>query len=326
MTISTPSANDLSIRQLQYVVAVAETLGFHRAAERCRVSQPTLSAQIQQLESVLGVTLFERDRRRVLVTRAGEEIVARAKRVLMDVDDLLAAASTVRDPLAGTFRIGVIPTVAPYVLPEISPVLASRFPRLRLVFREEKTADVVRGLQAGELDAGLVARVPELGDLAHADLLEEKFVAALPNAHRLAGRKRLGLGDLEDEEVLLLDEGHCLRSQALALCSRAGAHEAGLRATSLATLAQMVSAGQGITLLPELAVPVENRRGQLAVRPFTAPAPTRTLALVWRPASPLAPAFEAVADVLRTALRSAAAGAAEPSPATPRSRPGRRPG
>lgn len=307
MAIRTPAVHDLSLRQLQYVVAVAETLGFHRAAAKLGVSQPTLSAQIQHLESVMGVALFERDRRRVLVTKAGEAIVLRARRVLVDVDDLLATASAARDPLAGTFRIGVIPTVAPYVLPEVTPVLAETFPRLRLVFREEKTADVVRDLLAGELDAGLVARVPELGDLAFADLLEERFVAALPKKHVLAARKRLAMSDLEDQEVLLLDEGHCLRDQALALCSRAGAHEAGLRATSLSTLAQMVSAGQGLTLLPELAVPVENRRGQLAVRAFVEPAPTRTLSLVWRPASPFASAFGALADVLRKALRSAAA-------------------
>jgi LysR family transcriptional regulator, hydrogen peroxide-inducible genes activator len=306
MAIRTPGVNDLSLRQLQYVVAVADTLGFHRAAESLGVSQPTLSAQIQQLESVLGVALFERDRRRVLVTKAGEEVVLRAKRVLVDVDDLLAAASAARDPFAGTFRIGVIPTVAPYVLPEVTPVLAETFPRLRLVFREEKTADVVRGLLAGELDAGLVARVPELGDLAFEDLLEEKFVAALPKGHALASKKKLAMKDLEDQEVLLLDEGHCLRAQALELCSRAGAHEGGLRATSLATLSQMVSAGQGLTLLPELAVPVENRRGQLAVRPFVQPVPSRTLSLVWRPASPFAAAFGQVAAVLRRALRSAA--------------------
>lgn len=301
------TANDLSLRQLQYVVAVADTLGFHRAAERCGVSQPTLSAQVQQLEGVLGVTLFERDRRRVMVTAAGQAVVAHARKVLLGVDDLLATANAARDPLAGTLRIGVIPTVAPYVLPEVTPVLTERFPKLRLVFREEKTADVVRALWAGELDAGLVARVPELGDLEHADLLDERFVVALPTAHPLAKKKRVGLADLEDQDVLLLDEGHCLRAQALALCARAGAAEAGLRATSLATLAQMVSAGQGMTLLPELAVPVENRRGQLAVRPFTQPAPTRTLSLVWRPTSPLRGALVAVAKVLAGTLTSARA-------------------
>ena len=315
MTIrATP--NDLSLRQLQYVVAVADTLGFHRAAERCGVSQPTLSAQIQQLEGVLGLTLFERDRRRVLVTAAGEAVIAQARKVLLGVGDLLAAAGAARDPLAGTLRIGVIPTVAPYVLPEITPVLMAQFPKLRLVFREEKTADVVRALWSGELDAGLVARVPELGDLAYADVREERFVVALPTTHPLARKKRIGLSDLEHEEVLLLDEGHCLRAQALALCSRAGAEEAGLRATSLATLAQMVSAGQGITLLPELAVPVENRRGQLAVRPFTKPEPSRTLALVWRPTSPLRTALAPIAKVLASALsptRARSPGAPRPA-------------
>lgn len=314
-----PVASDLTLRQLQYVVAVADTLGFHKAAARVGVSQPTLSAQIQQLEGVLGVTIFERDRRRVRVTPAGEVLVARARQVLVGVEDLLVAAGAARDPLAGTLRIGVIPTVAPYVLPEVTPALAARFPRLRLVFREEKTGDVVRALDAGELDVGLLALVPETSDLAHHDLLEEAFVAALPREHPLASRKRLAVADLEDQDVLLLDEGHCLRAQALALCSRVGAREGNLRATSLATLAQMVSAGQGITLLPELAVPVENRRGQLEVRPFATP-PTRTLALVWRRSSPLREVLHAVGDVLATALRSSRPPEPTRRAASPRSR------
>jgi LysR family transcriptional regulator, hydrogen peroxide-inducible genes activator len=294
-----PSLNDLSLRQLQYVVAVADTLGFHKAAVRCHVSQPTLSAQVQQLESVLGVRIFERDRRRVLVTRAGMDIVARARRVLVEAEDLLAIATRLREPFVGTLRIGVIPTVAPYLLPEIMPKVGKAYPKLALVFREEKTADIVRELAEGTLDAGLLALEADVGACAHAEIARDSFVAALPRGHPLARKKRLDLSDLEGENVLLLDEGHCFRDQALALCSEARAAETPFRATSLATLAQMVSSGAGITLLPWMAVPVENRRGQLEVRPFGRPVPGRTIALVWRPTSPLASMFLELAKTLR---------------------------
>jgi LysR family hydrogen peroxide-inducible transcriptional activator len=296
-----PSVNDLSLRQLQYVVAVAETLGFHRAAERCHVSQPTLSAQVQQVEEVLGVALFERDRRRVLVTAAGEQVVARARRALREVEDLLAAAARMREPFSGTLRIGVIPTIAPYLLPDVTPRMRAAYPKLALVFREEKTADVMRGLEEGALDAGIVALEADVGACARAEIAKDEFVAALPKGHALAKKKRLALADLEGEAVLLLDEGHCFRDQALALCSRVGAEETPFRATSLATLAQMVSSGAGVTLLPELAVAVENRRGQLEVRPFSGAAPSRTIALVWRPTSPLAAELAEAAKTMRRA-------------------------
>src|SRR5580692_99100 len=227
----TVSVQDLSPRQLQYVVAVAETLGFHKAAERCHVSQPTLSAQVKQLEDVLGVQLFERDRRRVLLTAAGAD------------------------------------------------------------------------LREGRLDAGLLALEADIGEWASGRIADDPFVVALPEGHRLARKKRVAASDLDNENVLLLDEGHCFRAQALSICSRAGAKESTLRATSLSTLAQMVSSGSGITLLPQIAVPVENRRGQLAIRPFTSPAPHRTIALIWRPQSPFAATFRDLADVFRTALR-----------------------
>jgi LysR family hydrogen peroxide-inducible transcriptional activator len=302
--------SDLSLRQLQYVVAVADTLGFRRAAERCGVSQPTLSAQIQQLEAVLGVALFERDRNGVLVTAAGEEVVKRARRVLVETEDLLSAATRARDPFAGTFRVGVIPTIAPYFLPEVTQALAKAYPHLRLVFREEKTEDTVRDLWAGTLDAGLLALEAELGVLEHAEILRDPFVLALPKGHALARKKKVSQQDLEAEDVLLLEDGHCLRSQALAVCQQVGAHETDLRATSLATLVQMVAGSKAVTLLPELAVAVENRNQQLDIREFTAPVPSRTLALVWRPNSPFADAFRATAATLRAAHRALGSGSA----------------
>jgi len=293
--------SDLSLRQLQYVVAVADTLGFHKAAARCHISQPTLSAQVQQLEWVLGVRIFERDRRRVLVTSAGADVVARARRAIVEVEGLIAAAAHLRDPFAGPVRIGVIPTVAPYFLPEVMPRVGAKYPKLALVFREERTAEIVRELAEGTLDCGLLALEAEIGEYAHAEIAKDNFVAALPKGHPLARKKRLEPSDLEGENVLLLDEGHCFREQALAVCSEARAKEASFRATSLTTLAQMVSSGAGVTLLPSMAVPVENRRGQLEVRPFVKPVPGRTVALVWRPRSPFAAVFTELAKTFRRA-------------------------
>ncbi len=312
---------DLTLRQLEYAVAVAETLGFHRAAARCRVSQPTLSAQVAQLEGALGVRLFERDRRRVLVTAAGAQLVERARRVLLEAEDLAAAAARARDPLAGELRVGVIPTIAPYLLPEVTPLLGERYPKLRPVFREAKTAEVAAGLDAGALDAGLLALGEETEPYVCAEVMKDPFIVALPKGHALARKARVGLADLAAETVLLLDEGHCLRAQALALCAKVGAREAAFRATSLATLAQMVSAGAGVTLLPSLALEVENRRGQLELRPFEPPAPFRTVVLAFRPNSPLAPALAEFAATLRRAAgrsdRLAAAGAPPARPSGP---------
>ena len=293
------SPHDLSIRQLQYVVAVADELGFHRAAERCHVSQPTLSAQVAQIEQVLGITIFERDKRRVLVTEQGEEIVARARKVLLDVDELIATADRHKDKFAATLRIGVIPTVAPYLLPDIMPAIAEKYPKLRLVFREEKTGDVMKDIREGRLDAGLLAIVPGVDDVASAPSADDPFVVALPKNHPLAKKKSVKLEDLAEEPVLLLDEGHCLRDQALDLCTKVGAEESSLRATSLATLVQMVSAGNGLTLLPKLAVDVENRRGQLEIRPVAGSSPSRKLALIWRRGSPLDDVFRAVASAAK---------------------------
>lgn len=296
-------AINVTLRQLEYVVAVADTLGFRKAAERCAVSQPSLSAQVKELEEVLGVAVFERDKRRVIVTPVGETIVARARRVLVEAEDLVAAATRGRDPFEGTFRVGVIPTIAPYYLPEVTDVLSAKYPKLALEFREAKTEDTVKGLREGSLDLGLVALEADLGDLEHAEVFRDRFVVALPAGHPLAKKKRVPEEALGTTSILLLEDGHCLRTQALAVCSQAGAQESGFRATSLATLVQMVSRSDAVTLLPELAVSVENRRGQLEIRPFTSPEPYRTIALVWRRGSPFASAFQKTAATLRAAHR-----------------------
>jgi LysR family hydrogen peroxide-inducible transcriptional activator len=272
-----------SLRQLQYAVAVAESMSFRKAAERCHVSQPSLSAQLAQLEDALGVRLFERDRRRVLLTTAGKELVERARRVLLDVDDLLSSARHQSDPLVGQLNIGVIPTISPYLLPEVAPAIRAGFPRLTVLWTEDKTDVLVRSLDTGLLDAALLALEADIGDVEREVIACDEFVLATPPGHHLAaGRSPVALSDLRGESLLLLDDGHCLRQQALAFCSSARVRELEFRATSLSTLVQMVAADAGITLLPRLAVATEVRRAELRLRPFAAPAPHRTIALVWR--------------------------------------------
>ena len=291
-----------TLRQLQYVVAVAETLSFRRAAELCRVSQPSLSAQLAQVEDALGVRLFERDRRHVLITPAGVELVERARRVLIDADDLVQAAKRAGNPLTGTLRVGIIPTVSPYLLPSVTPRLRAAFPELTLAWVEEKTSVLSKQLDAGMLDAALLALEAELGEVEHDVIAEDPFVLVAPPGTPLAKKKSPATtGELRGVDVLLLDEGHCFRAQALELCSTARAHELEFRATSLSTLVQMVAGGAGVTLLPALALELETERADLRVRSFVAPAPHRTLALVWRRNSPLAPALRELAGVLRDA-------------------------
>jgi LysR family hydrogen peroxide-inducible transcriptional activator len=291
-----------TLRQLQYALAVAEHASFRKAAEACRVAQPSLSTQVQALEDALGVRLFDRDRRRVIVTTAGAELLERMKRVLSESDDLVDASSRARDPFRGTMRIGIIPTVSPYLLPEVAPALRGAFPHLSIVWVEEKTAVLRARLAAGELDAAIVAKDSDLGDVERAVIGEDPFVLAAAPGHPLVTTKKLAtLDELATERVLLLDDGHCFRDQALTLCRRAGADEAAVRATSLATLAQMVAGGAGVTLLPSLAVKHENRGGALRIRKFAPRAPSRTLVLVWRRRSALGGALEKVARALRTA-------------------------
>ncbi len=302
------AAHPFSLRQLQYAVAVAETLSFRKAAEQCHVSQPALSAQLAQLEDVLGVVLFERDRRRVLLTAAGEAIVRRAREILLAADDLMVAAKRAADPLTGTLRIGVIPTVAPYLLPSVTPALRDSYPALTLLWIEDKTDALVASLSAGTLDAALLACEADIGDVEADVIARDPFVLATPPDHPLGREKGpAAQSELRAADVLLLDEGHCLREQALAICSRAKARELEFRATSLPTLAQMVASGAGVTLLPRLAVPTEAGRSTLRLRELADPAPSRTLALVWRKSSPLAPALRKLAGTLREAYPDRAA-------------------
>ena len=292
-----------SLRQLQYAVAVADELSFRRAAARCRVSQPSLSAQLAQLEDVLGVRLFERDRRRVLVTAAGKDIVERARRLLADADALLDAGKRASDPFVGTLRVGVIPTIAPYALPSIAPRLRKRFPQLTVAWREDKTEVLAATLQAGELDAALLALEAEIGDVDREIIADDPFVLAARHSDPLAKKATpVQTSELRGAEVLLLDDGHCFRDQALDVCTMGRAREGEFRATSLTTLVQMVAGGSGVTLLPELAVATEAARAGLTVRPIASAKAHRTIALVWRKRSPLAPALHEIGSVMRDAF------------------------
>jgi LysR family hydrogen peroxide-inducible transcriptional activator len=302
----------VSLRQLQYIVAVAERGGFSRAADFCHVSQPSLSAQVALAEAQLGVQIFERSRHGVRVSAAGLALVEHARRVIGAQHELEAVASHLRDPFRGTMRVGVLPTVGPYLLPDIAPAVDRAYPHLTLLWREERTATLVRDLHEGHLEAAILALESDLSGLEHTELRRDAFVLAASPRHRLGRSTRpVSLTVLHDETVLLLDDGHCFREQVWNLCARVGASETSFRATSLSTLMQMVASGAGVTLLPELAVPVENRTGQLVVRPFTRPGPGRTLVLAWRTGSALAEAITTVGATIRDAVGTTATGGPE---------------
>ncbi len=295
---------NVSLRQLQYIVAVADLGGFRRAADACGVAQPSLSVQVAQAERALGVQIFERGRRTIGVSRAGAAIVDQARGVLIAARDLGDLARQVADPFHGTLRLGVIPTVGPYLLPDITPALARVFPHLKLQWTESRTADLVHAVRTGGLDCALLALEADVGGLEHEILGRDPFVLAASARHPLVQpASPASAAVLDGASVLLLDDGHCFREQALNFCAQSGATEQSFRATSLATLVQMVSAGTSVTLLPSLAVPVENRRGQLRIRRFASPEPGRTLALAWRHGSALRKPLSALADTIRATLR-----------------------
>jgi len=291
----------MNLRDLRYLVALAEQRHFGRAAEACFVSQPTLSTQIKKIEDELGVTLVERAPRKVMLTDAGSEIAKRAQRVLAEVEQIRAIARRSLDPEAGSLKLGLFPTLGPYLLPHIVPLLRARFPRLELLLTEEKTELLLQQPHEGRIDAALLA-LPLHEDQLHSEpLFEEPFVLAVPKGHALSEHTDLQLADLRDQRLLLLDDGHCLREQALDVCQLAGAGEKdGFRATSLETLRQMVAAGVGITLLPLLAVqPPVPRSESLQLVPFSGAQPSRQIALVWRRSSASAEFLHKVAALLR---------------------------
>jgi LysR family hydrogen peroxide-inducible transcriptional activator len=320
----------MNLRDLQYLVALAEHRHFGRAAAACFVSQPTLSTQIKKLEEELGVSLVERTPRKVLLTEVGRDIAIRARDVLGGVEQIRAVARRTLDPESGTVRLGIFPTLGPYLLPHALPLVRAAFPKLELLLVEEKTETVLRLLREGRLDAGILA-LPLHEDSLHSEFLfEEPFLLAVSEEHPLAHQQGLlKLRDLSNQNLLLLEDGHCLRDQALEVCHMAGAGEhSGFRATSLETLRQMVAANVGITLLPVTAVkpPVAPVDG-LHLIEFKGHAPSRRIAMVWRKSSAMHAFLQRLAEVFRQlpadlldAHSAASPAATEPAPASRRGR------
>ena len=288
----------MNLRDLKYLVAVAEHRHFGRAADACFVSQPTLSTQLKKLEEELGVTLIERTNRQVLLTAVGERVVAQAQRVLREASQLNHIAEEYTDPFGGEFRLGVIPTVAPYLLPKILGPIRKALPNLKTQLTEGQTAVITRLLREGDLDAVILALPIEEENVVERKLYTEPFYMAVSRAHELASKKKVTVDDLDDEQVLLLEDGHCLRDQALEVCNSHNAVEnTNFRATSLETLRQMVVADVGITLMPELAVPAKPTAG-IRYIPFRGEIPHRDIGLCWRKSSPREPLLEKLAEVL----------------------------
>jgi LysR family hydrogen peroxide-inducible transcriptional activator len=290
----------MNLKDLKYLVALADTGHFGRAAERTFVSQPTLSAQLKKLEEYLGVKLVERQPKRVQLTEAGKLIVVHARRMLDEANQIVALGRNATDPLSGKLKIALIPTIGPYLLPRVMQKIRKAVPHLGLMLYEHRTDGLLKRLHDGEIDMGILALPAALDGLESRALYKECFTLAVPNGNILAGKSAVKVQDLKDQTLLLLEDGHCLRDQALEVCSRVDVREAeDFRATSLETLRQMVVAGLGITLLPELAVdsPFGSQRG-LTIRHFAKPAPMRTVGAVWRKSSTRTAAIIAVCDVL----------------------------
>ncbi len=277
----------VTFKQLRYFDALARELHFGRAADTCAVTQPALSMQIHELEQSLGLVLVERTRSGVQLTDKGLEISQRAARILGDVRDLVAFAHHASRVLSGTLRLGVIPSVAPYMLPPLLPLLRDAYPELELHVRETQTQPLTRELLEGKLDVLLLALPVKHPDLENMPLFEDRFVLAVPQSKKLSGRVRATKELIEHERLLLLEEGHCLRDQALTYCTLQQVDAVNtFGASSLSTIVEMVSAGYGITLLPEMCLGIEERGRKLTLVRFVEPEPFRTIGLAWRSTSP----------------------------------------
>jgi LysR family hydrogen peroxide-inducible transcriptional activator len=289
----------VTLKQLRYLSALAEHRHFGRAAESCAVTQPALSMQIRELERDIGAALVERRPGEAVFTATGLEVVERAERLLTAVNDLVDVARHRGRSLTGLFRLGVIPTVAPYLLPPLLPALQRRYPELRLEIRETQTDTLLRELHRGQLDAALIALPVVAADLDTLSLFEDAFHLAMPAADPLANADVVTVHDVARRKLILLEEGHCLRDQALSFCATTPSDSlAGLGATSLATVMQMVANGYGVTLVPEIALAAEARNPRIKIVRFGKPVPSRKLGLAWRRSSPRRADFEAFAAVV----------------------------
>lgn len=292
----------VTLAELRYLVSVADQRHFGRAARACNVTQPTLSAQIQKLERTLGVKLFERSSKSVHPTAIGERVVEQARAVLDATEKIRELAQSGQAPLSGPLRLGVIPTLAPYLLPCFVPALRTEHPALELAIREVKTSELLDDLVQHRLDCGLLATPVPTAGIVSEELFQEPFFLLAPREHELARKKKLGEADLLGQRVLLLDEGHCLRDQALSICRESHAEPArqDFRATSLETLRHMVAAGMGTTLMPALAL--RKDEGELAALPFEKPVLGRRVLLAWRKTHPRAEDYRELARVIRSNL------------------------
>ena len=296
----------MNLRDLEYLVALAEHQHFRLAAEACYVSQPTLSGQIRKLEIELGLILLERTSRKVLFTASGLQLVAQARKVLEEARLLKEMAQQHTEEMAGPLHIGLIPTVGPYLLPHIIPGLRKEFPDLEIYLHEAQTNQLVSQLENGEIDCALLALVKETQHFIEVPICDESMYLAVAVDHDWADRDQVAMKELSGRQLLMLEDGHCLRDQALGFCFAAGAREdVHFRATSLETLRNMVAAGAGMTLIPKLAVPHERMRDGVCYMPCYDPEPTRTLGLIYRPGSPLRTRYERLATLCKDKLANA---------------------
>ena len=295
-----------TIRQLQYLKLLAEHGAFGKAAEAAHVTQPTLSAGIQELERTLGAPVVDRARSGVILTPVGEEALRRATVILNEAEELVEAAKNAGQPLTGRFRLGVIPTIAPFLLPGALPLLRQRFPKLKLFLREDLTQRLIAQLKAGRLDAALIALPYDMAGLEWAHVADDELLAALPADHPLALLKSASPEAMERENLILLEDGHCLREHALSACRlnppRMGTGEEPFEATSLPTLVQMVASGLGVTFLPQMAVGAGLTQGaNVAIRPIDAENPAREIVVAWRAGSNRRAEGRLLAEVLKEA-------------------------
>ncbi|MCK4864747.1 MAG: DNA-binding transcriptional regulator OxyR [Gammaproteobacteria bacterium] len=294
----------MNIRDLEYLIALDEERHFHRAAERCFVSQPTLSGQLKKLEEELGVLLVERNNRQVSMTEAGEAVVKHARTVLAEIRTIKDVANFYQDPMVGDVRVGIIPTIAPYLLPVIMPPLNKSFPELKIWLYEYQTHVLLEKLQKAELDFLILALPIEKHEFTELDLFREPFRLAVKKDHALAKKKAINLGDIANQELLLLEEGHCLRGHILDVCLLAGVKEDGqYHATSLETLRHMVGEGMGMTLIPELAVPAKTRKAdEIRYIEFSDPKPNRRIGMLYRKNSYREETFNNINELIKAVL------------------------
>lgn len=295
----------MNLRDLTYVLAVERYGSITRAAEACEVTQPTLSAQIGKLERELGIRIFERDGRGLRITDAGHTVLEHAKRVVGSVDDLVAAVQGHLDPLAGVMRLGLIPTLSPYLLPELLPVMRDKLPRISLTVVEDQTEALLERVHSGTLDAAMLATEVDDARLIAAPLFDEPLLVALAARHPLAARKAIEPRAIDPSSLLLLSEGHCLRDQALALCKDVASGAPGdFRAASLETILNLVEAGLGMTIVPQLCLMnARARRDGLAIRPFAPKGASRRIALVYRRSTTRTAVLDELAKLTQTLWR-----------------------